>query len=467
MIVRLAVRSLAIRPVRTAVLACGFGLGIAVMAQLLGVGEVILDQARSPALQGGGDLVVSGAFGAVDNARFVLSSVLGAADLQTRIAAASPSKRARLYVITPGTVLPIGARGGIPSLEKAVGDPEVVGEPRWIDGPDDARWARPDPGDLLRAMDRFHPRPEAPAFTSSWAEWLYFNGRTADGGVRFYLTFIVGPSRRSGFSAAGVRLQLERAGRIANYSFSADLDARTLVDKAPDLDVGENRVRLEGLRYRIRLRLPEEGRVRSEATGELTLDAVPGRSLPPAVIHGAHGWLSGYVVPVLSGTVRGTLQLGTEALSLDGAAGYHDHNWGFWQDVRWQWGQVAHDDLSFVYGRVFPPASVADPSRMPGFLGVLGPDGPIGVSTDVTIAERGPGAAPEEIVATARGAALDLTLRFSVDRSIRTALGMTQTGASPSVDFLQLAGTYHVAGRAGTRSIDFTARGAAETFRPR
>lgn len=52
MILRLALRSLATRPVRTAVLACGFGFGIAVMAALLGVGDVILEQAHSPALEG-------------------------------------------------------------------------------------------------------------------------------------------------------------------------------------------------------------------------------------------------------------------------------------------------------------------------------------------------------------------------------------------------------------------------------
>ena len=66
---------------RTAVLACGFGFGIAVMAALLGVGAVILEQAHSPALAGGGDLVVLGRFGAIDSARFVMASVLGAPDL--------------------------------------------------------------------------------------------------------------------------------------------------------------------------------------------------------------------------------------------------------------------------------------------------------------------------------------------------------------------------------------------------
>src|SRR6185312_11412294 len=58
MMLILAVRSLLSRPVRSAVLAGGFGLGVAVMAALLGIGGVILDQARAPALVGGGDVVI-------------------------------------------------------------------------------------------------------------------------------------------------------------------------------------------------------------------------------------------------------------------------------------------------------------------------------------------------------------------------------------------------------------------------
>jgi hypothetical protein len=33
------------------------------------------------------------------------------------------------------------------------------------------------------------------------------------------------------------------------------------------------------------------------------------------------------------------------------------------------------------------------------------------------------------------------------------------------IDFLQLGGEYRVSGTVGARAIDFTARGAAETFR--
>jgi hypothetical protein len=135
--------------------------------------------------------------------------------------------------------------------------------------------------------------------------------------------------------------------------------------------------------------------------------------------------------------------------------------------VRWQWGQVAKDDVSFVYGRVFPPSTVADADRVPGFLGVLGPAGPLAVSTDVSIEEQDGEEGPEEIVITGKGRDVDLVLRFSVDRAVRTGMRMTQPASGTGIDFLQLGGTYRVTGKAGDRTIDFSARGAAETFRQR
>lgn len=458
MMLRLALRSLLTRPLRTAALAAGFGFGIAVMAELLGVGEVILEQAHSPALEGGGHVVVAGALGSVDNARFIMSTVLGDDDLGREVRAASPSKRSRLVLITPRGRTGISARGGIPSLEKAIGDPEVAAIPSWTDTAADARWSRPQPGDILRAMDRFHAVPDAPAFTRSWAEWLYFNGRTPDGRVRFYLTFLVGSHTATpGKRAASVRLQLERDGRTTTHSASGQIDEAQLLARAPDLDIAGNRVRLEGLSYRLTLAL-------DDVKGEIVLDGVAGRSMPPAAVRGAGGWLSGYVVPVLSGAVRGALTVGGTHVGLDDATGYHDHNWGFWQGVRWQWGQVAHDELSIVYGRVFPPADVADADRVPGLLAVLGPDGPIGFSTDVAIDDTGE---PGHIAIRARGSRLDLQLVFAGDATIRTPMALTRDRTGTTMDFLQLGGVYRVTGRVGGRAIDFSGRGAAETFRSR
>ena len=466
MILTLAIRSLATRPLRSAVLAAGFGLGIAVMAALLGVGEVILEQARSPALAGGGDLVVAGSAGPVDSARFLMADVIGSGRLAQRTVAASPSRKASLYLVARrGEAMPISVRGAIPSLQKAVADPEVSSQSNWTDEPADANWTRPPRGDILRAMDRFHPVPPTDTQTS-WAEWLYFNGRTGDGRIRFYLTFLVGEGDGSGMRPAIVRLQLDRSGRSTNYSAASRIDERTTLERAPDLDIAGNQVRLEDSRYLMRLALHKEGAI-GTATGEIALDASPGRSLPPATIHGARGWVTGYVVPVLSGMIHGALTVDGERLTLDGAVGYHDHNWGFWNDVHWQWGQVADSDLSIVWGRVFPPSSVADPDRMPGLLAVLGPDGPIAFSTNVAIAEAGENGTPTEITVRATGNAIDLTLTFSVAERVRTRLSMTQiTTRTAPMDFLQLGGRYRVAGRAGGRTIAFTARGAAETFRP-
>ena len=461
MIFRLAFRSLSTRPLRSAVLAVGFGLGIGVMAELLGVGEVILEQAHAPALQGGGDLVVTGAVGPVDSARYLLSSVLGSDRFRLRTSAVSPSRKATLFLLAHDQKIAIGVRGGVPSREKAVGDPEVIGQDSWTDTPADAAWTSPTPGDVLRAMDRFHPVPTSEH--TSWAEWLYFNGKAADGTLRFYLTFIAGAPDTSGVRPMFVRLQLNRGGRTTNYSAAAAVDGRELLERAPDLDVAGNRVRLEGSQYRISLSLNGEGPKGSALLGNLTLDAAPGRSLPPAAIHGARGWVSGYVVPVLSGTFRGTLHVDGKDVAVD-AAGYHDHNWGFWEGVRWQWGQVAGGDISIVYGRVFPPATVADASRIPGFLGVLGPDGPIAFSTVVAITEDDAGGRPKGITVQAHGRQVELTLQLDVAESVGSQMSLTR-GAAGAMNFLQLGGVYRVTGRAAGRDIDFTARGSAETFR--
>jgi hypothetical protein len=120
---------------------------------------------------------------------------------------------------------------------------------------------------------------------------------------------------------------------------------------------------------------------------------------------------------------------------------------------------------SLCHGRV-PPADVADPDRIPGFVGVLDHAGLVGAATNVQIAEQKTdrslplAGAPSTITVTARSSALDLTLTFSTDRAVRTSLAMT----GGATDFVQMGGTYRIEGRADSRSIDVTARGAAETF---
>src|SRR5688500_2669554 len=267
MILRLALRSLLTHPIRTLVLACGFGLGVGVMAMLLGVGEVILDQARSSAVSGGGDVVIASSTGGLPSARWILSSALRTGGFENRISAASPSRRATLFLVrdpkqyvvsgfsrTVATV-PIRVQGGIPSLERAIGDPETSAVTSWTDAASDAPWSSPDSGAALAALDRFHPIPDVPARAESWAEWLSFNGHAGD--TRFYLAFMVGP-RRAGPACgtrriAGVRLQLDRAGQRTSYSYTQEVDEAEVLRSAPNVTIGSNRVRLDGMRYQIAL----------------------------------------------------------------------------------------------------------------------------------------------------------------------------------------------------------------------
>jgi hypothetical protein len=475
MIVRLALRSLLARPVRSAVRVGGFGLGVAVMAVLLGVGRVILDQARAPQLRGGGDVVIAGASGRLPNAPFVLSSVLQRGALASEIRIAAPSADSELFLVQPGGgTMPLRARGGVPSLERALGDPETSGQAAWTDTAADRAWAAPDPNGVLRAMDRFHAVPDVPVRAASWAEWLYFNGRTAD--ARFYLTFMAGPLAASGRRTLGVRLQLERGGVMTTYADRVDIDEAALLAAAPDLAVGPNRVHLDGDRYVIALDLPaESGGPR--ATGELVLQAMPGRSVPPIVIRGAGGWMSGYVVPVMAGALHGALHVGADEVNFEDGAGYHDHNWGFWDGVSWQWGQVQHGDLSIVYGRVHPPADAADASRVPGFVVALGPSGPLGYASDVTIEEtrRPDSAYPQRIVVRGRSASLRVDMDLTVRQTTATEMQASgigrqvsgirrQASAGGALTFFQLRADYRVTGRAGDTPLDFSALGSAETF---
>ena len=469
MTLRMALRAFATQPVRSAVLAFGFGVGIACMAGLLGVGEVILEQSRSPHLRGGGDLVIYGESGKLSSARFVTSQLLRAAPLTDRATTASPSLDADLYIFDGGrSPLRVEARGGIPSLERALGDPETSTVVAWRDTTADRSWASPDPASVLRAMDRFHPIPDVPARSDSWAEWLYFNGRAGEN--RFYLSFIVGPRTSPGRRRAGVRLQLERDGRMTSYVDDGEISEPLLLSEAPDITIGANRVQLDGMRYRITLSLyPQDGGRRNATavvTGQLALNAPIGKSLPPFEIGGAGGWVSGYVVPVLTGELTGRLDVEGRVVSLDGGVGYHDHNWGFWEGVTWQWGQVAGDGLSLLYGKIRPPADAADPQRVPAFLIALGQDGPLGFTTDVTIDELDDPSSgqPQGIVVTGRGEALSLNMTLAVRGTTSTSLG-GWFGDGRRGEFVQLRARYHVTGSVRTRQIDFTADGTAETFR--
>jgi hypothetical protein len=457
---RLAIRSLTAHPVRSAVLAAGFGFGVAVMAILLGVAQIVLEQSRAPALVGGGDVLIR--LSDQVPGRLVLAGPLQSDALRPRIRAAAPTHTTGLFLLHNGRATRVQARGGIPSLERALGDQETLAIAQWTDSAEDEEWTQNTPDKVLRFVDRFHAVPDTSEWSGSWAEWLYFNGRAA--GARFYLTFMVGPAAvgAPGRRSASVRLQLDRGGTMQNFNATTSItDAEAL--EAPDLTIGDSFVRLEGTRYLVHIDLTDaQGR---RIRGDLTLDASTNLLVPPFEMTGTRGWRTGYVVPVMSGRLSGMLELANERIDFDDGVGYHDHNWGFWQGVSWRWGQLQHEDLSLLYGRVIPPPEAADPARIPGLLGVLGPNGPLGYATNISITEtddeRGN---PRTILIRGRSADLDIEARFDVEVITRSS-GLVMLRSD--LDFLQMRGTYNVTGRVRDRTLSFSASGSAETFRGR
>src|SRR5262249_20171411 len=149
------------------------------------------------------------------------------------------------------------------------GDPEIASHAEWRNTARDDAWVAPSDGELLRAMDRFHAVPPSHAGSrfgpGSWAEWLYFNGHSADGSLRFYLTFLSPGSERAEARPVVVRLQLNRRGVTTNDTAAAEVDERALLATAPDIDVGDNHVRVaaDGT-YHMTLALPR-------AAGEIAL----------------------------------------------------------------------------------------------------------------------------------------------------------------------------------------------------
>jgi len=84
------------------------------------------------------------------------------------------------------------------------------------------------------------------------------------------------------------------------------------------------------------------------------------RAYFPGASLGSEDLVSGYVVAGLRASASGTICEGTRCERYDGAQSYHDHNWGVWQGVTWDWGASRVGAYTILYGRVIPPASVAE-----------------------------------------------------------------------------------------------------------
>ncbi|MBW3628224.1 MAG: hypothetical protein KY464_02900 [Gemmatimonadetes bacterium] len=362
MLFRLVIAELRHRPGRAAFLLAGYSLGVSVMVVLLAVGEAMLEQARDQALVGGGDVVVvpsgispdmlraggaTSLFLGIDQARFIQRSVLESARGREEfgVVAASPVLDDKLVEITTRSgSFPAVAAGEIPSRSRAAGAAPDLLAGTWTDSRRDRLWTSPNRDELFREIDRFH-LPTGAGRDSTWAEWHYFNVVLApDRWV--YVTLMV---------AGEVGVPGRWGGRVLLTVRGSDGRHRSLTR-----DVGGESVRFDTAGADLRIGqagtvVQENGvyRIVASAGGErvdLELRPAAGRYFPPTELGGT-GLVSGYVVPALYAEASGTVCL-PRCEPVRGAQAYHDHNWGVWRDVSWEWGAASTPRLSLLYGVV-------------------------------------------------------------------------------------------------------------------
>jgi hypothetical protein len=480
-IATLAFRHLWVRKVRSGFLLLGFALGVGVMIVLLSVGEAMLDQSRDVSLVGGGEVTVlpqgidveamrtgglSGMFFTIDRARFLTRQILGGQRAAATVRTVAPALEGKLVYLCAmrSRCEPVAVRAGgeIPSRANAVGAGLRVVAGRWADSPRDQAYVAPTAQQLYDELDAFHlpTRPD-----STWGEWQYYNLVTAPD-EWWYITYLVGgalsrtpkPEDRWG----GRLLITHRRPDGLHERFTADYPAtRVRLDTTrADLTLGESTVhQRDGIYHLLASASGPGGRL----SLDLTLRPRANRYFPPVELRD-DAFLSGYVVPALAASATGRICIARRCSEVRDAPAYHDHNWGVWRAVTWEWGAGAGRDLSLLYGGVYAP----DRSTSPFFLTLVDSLGVRRVlrfrRIDYAGAQPADGApgvrAPERftLVATWERDTVMLGVR------VAHALATDMSAGTFRRTFLQMRGDYTLRGRVAGTPVQDEGKGFFETY---
>jgi hypothetical protein len=493
----LALRNLALRPWRSLFLLFGYGLGVAVMIVLLAIGEALLIQARDEKLVGGGSITVlpegidvevmktgglGGLFFSIDHARFIYQQLLAAPRLRSSVADVAPQIEGKLlYLRTPGgRELPILASGEIPSRTAALGSMPAIDMGSWNDDTLDRVWRDPSPAELRDAIDHLHLPPQSVRGDPTWAEWHYFNVLSADRTRWAFISLIVGGAVPDGEWGGQVLVTLHSQGG-ASRRFVATLPSRVVRFSTThaDLSIGESSVTiLPDGRYRVRAHAAEEGSA-TPIDVDLVVAPTPRAYLPGAALASGEV-VSGYVVPGLRADATGTICIAGTCERYDGAQSYHDHNWGVWRGVTWEWGAARAGAYTLLYGRVQPSDSAA--ASQPLFVYVVDSIGFLGLFRPLSIQYE------DHRVVRVKGGTLAVPSRATMvdvrgGDTLRVELMIEDATATdtrqPSVErgetlanraithpyFVQMKGRMRLSGRVNGRPLSGEGAGFFETYR--
>jgi len=463
----LVMRMLLTRPRRTGLLFLGYGLGVAVMVALLAVGDALLIQAQDKDVVSGGDVVllpeginpevlkvggVSGMFLSIPNARYVVRQLLLGPRFVDVIVSASPELADKLiYVRKGGSVYAALARADLPELARQTHSATAIESPAWTDTEEDRAWIAPSAQQRLAEEDRFHVPVQGSA-RRSWAEWWYFNVTGPDGLIG-YFSFSADRDRRARIL---VSVQLP-GGRLLRWS--EQHPGATIPLEGSSFRAGRQSVVLADGSYQLHV-------AHGDFLADLRITPIPGLDFPP-IERRVGTFQSGYVVPALRAKVTGHLHIGATQFRVEGI-GYHDHNWGLWKDVTWEWGTGSNPSYALLAGLIHHPTVVgqemfvslyaADPSR-PGVLAILRATAPVlDAWQDRPVAGRVLRVPGRLQYRATNEVGDELTVMFLIDNLIATP--------AERVAFLQLHGRYRISGNAGGKAIEAEMPGFAETFVP-
>jgi hypothetical protein len=497
----IAFRNIIYRPWRSVLLFFGFGIGVGVMIVLLSVGEALLSQARDEKLVGGGAITVlpqgldvevmktggvGGLFFSIDQGRFVYDQLLASPRLAKSVSAVAPQIDGRLVYLRTieGREFSVRASGEIPSRTRAVRGPVSIGSGKWTDDDGDRKWISPTLEELRHEIDHFHIPPPNAANRESWAEWHYFNVVSPDGKRWAFISFIVAgdvTSKRWGGSVAVTMREQEKASRkFESFVPSGEVSFSTT---SANLRLGNSTVTVQpDGNYHVVA-------TASGAEGTIDLDLIVSpapRAYFPGASLGSEEFVSGYTVPGLRASATGKICVRNTCEDYQGAQSYHDHNWGVWRGVTWDWGASRAGPYTILYGRVIGPAN--DKRENPlfvylvdslGFRAVMRPRDISYVDGRTTIVNGKTIRVPSRAVfADARG---NDTLRVELDieDAIATDTRRKYEGPSPFADrgdavggdasarpyFIQMKGTARVSGRLGGEVVAGRGTGFFETYR--
>ncbi len=486
MLLTLAFRHLWVRKLRSLFLLLGFSLGVGVMVVLLSVGEAMLDQSRDVSLVGGGEVTVlplgidieamrtgglSSMYFGIDRARFLTRQALGGPRYAAVIRAVAPGIEGKLLYLCKdqGACRPTAVRAGaeIPSRAAALGAGLDVREGRWGDTPGDSAYVAPTAQQLYDELDRFHI-PAKP--DSTWGEWQYFN-LTVSPHEWWYVTYLVGGAVPTG--RWGGRLLVTHRRADGGYErFTTDVPAEqvSLDTAAADLVIGASSVRQRDGVYRLVARARGE---RGPLRLDLEIRPETNRYFPPVELRDDE-FLSGYVVPGLGAAASGTICVAGHCDRLSGAPAYHDHNWGVWRDVTWEWGAARGAALSLLYGGVYGPEHERSGTRAvtsPFFLTLVDSLGVRQVLRFGHLAYEGamPAEGARDALAPARFSLLATRGADSVRLAVEVEHALASEMRASAFDrlFFQMRGRFTLRGRVAGAEVSDTGRGFFETYRTR